>query len=39
MRQPAVMLLGGTVGDVTGQDKEGNDDRTAPGDRFELQPR
>ena len=30
---------GGTVGDVRGQDKEGNDDRTAPGDRLELQPR
>ena len=36
MRQPAVTLPGDTVGDVTGQDKEGNDDRTAPGDRLEL---
>jgi hypothetical protein len=37
MRQLAVTPLGGTVGgDVTGQDKEGNDDRTAPGDRLEL---
>ena len=39
MRQLVVVPLGGTVGDVTGQDKEGNDDRTAPGDRFEFQPR
>jgi hypothetical protein len=38
MRQPAVPPPGGTVGDVTGQDKEGHDDRTAPGDRLELQP-
>ena len=38
MRRSAVTLPGGTVGDVTGQDKEGNDDCTAPGDRLELQP-
>jgi hypothetical protein len=36
MRPLAVRPLGGTVGDVRGQDKEGNDDRTAPGDRLEL---
>ena len=34
MRQPTVTLPDGTVGDVTGQDKEGNDDRTAPSDRL-----
>jgi hypothetical protein len=36
MRPQAVRPFGGTVGDVTGEDKEGNDDRTAPGDRLEL---
>ena len=39
MQKLVVALPGGTVGGITGRNKEDNDDRTAPGDRLELQPR
>jgi hypothetical protein len=39
MHQLAVTPPGGTVGNITGRIKEGDDDCTAAGDRLELQPR